>query len=430
MDHGSRRHAAWSASASARNWACPGALALISSLGVEDRESRAAAWGTACHQVAEHCLRDGQDAADFIGRTVRTTSFAFEFDDEMAECTQTFLDYVKLRVEAYLNSDPNPDFWRNDAVLLVEQKFDLAPIDPPFEAGGTGDAVLLFPAWGLVEIVDLKTGMGFVDATENLQLRTYALGALIANRGPWRKVRATIVQPRVGDRPVRYEEIDVADLLDWTADLKDAMARCKGAIDGFASHGAGVEWSRDNLRPGPHCDKTFCPARASCPALEAKALAAAHTFFRPEGTIAVPPEPKGLSNEKVAAILDAADMIEGWLNAVRAEGRHRVESGLTVGDYILVPKRGTRKWKLADDEAALAGALQDVTEPLGIDHDSLYERKIKSPNQVEKILGAKRKGLIADLWATEVSGTNLVRSDKTTREAVTPPALQFFTKES
>lgn len=426
MDHGSRHHAAWSASASARNWACPGALALISFLGVEDRESRAAAWGTACHQVAEHCLREGQDAADFIGRAVRTTSFAFEFDDEIAECTQTFLDYVNGRLADYHAATDGG----TDCKLLIEQKFDLAPIDPPFEAGGTGDAVLLFPAWGLVEIVDLKTGVGWVDATENLQLRTYALGALLANRGPWRRVRSTIVQPRVGDRPVRFEEIGVADLLDWTADLKDAMAQCKGAIDGFASHGAGVEWSRDNLRPGPHCDKTFCPARASCPALEAKALAAAHTFFKPEGAIAVPPEPKGLSNEKVAAILDAADMIEGWLNAVRAEGRHRVESGIAVGDYILVPKQGRRKWKLADDEVALAGALADVTDPLGIDHDALYERKIKSPNQVEKILGAKRKGLIADLWAAEVSGTNLVRSDKTTREAVTPPALQFFKKEN
>ena len=421
-DHAARAHAAWSASASVRNWRCPGAMALIDSLGIEDKETRAAAWGTACHQVAEHCLRDEQDAADFIGRTVSTAKFRFEFDVEMAETTQAFLDYVRGRLAEYREATG-----RDDAILLIEQKFDLAPIKPPMPAGGTGDAVLLFPAWGLIEIVDLKTGMGWVAADENLQLRTYALGAMLANPGQWRRVRATIVQPRVGNGAPRWEEVDLSDLLDWTLDLKAAMD-----MSAAASRAAALgdkrprSWEADYLRPGDHCDKTFCPARAACPALQTKALEAAQTFFEPEGGVATPPDPKSLPVEKVVAILDAADMIEGWLNAVRAYGRELVESGREVGPYILVPKRAMRKWK-EEDQTAL---LNDLTCATGILPDDLFERKIKSPAQVEKLLGKKNVGKIADLVTQESSGTNLVRSDKTTREAVRAPVLSLFTKET
>lgn len=438
-DHGARDHAQWSASASARNFACPGAIALISSLGIEDKTSRAAAWGTACHQVAEHCLREDQDAAEFVGRSVKAEPFTFEFDDEMAECTQEFLDYVRGRITEYDLAGLQEEKWCG-ATLLIEQKFDLAPINPPMQAGGTGDVVMLFPAWGLIEIVDLKTGMGYVDANENKQLRTYALGAMLANAGSWDKVRATIVQPRVGKQAVRYEEIDIVDLFDWTQDLKGAMAESAEAIKAAPKNGlvAGAKiseaWTATFLVPGDHCDKTFCPARSTCPALQQAAMSAALTHFEPvSGEIAVPPDPKSLPVDKVAAVLDAADMIEGWLNAVRAYGRELVESGVTVGapgqEYILVAKQGRRKW--AVDEADLPSALQEVLyEEKDIQHDDLFERKIKSPAQIEKLLGKKRHGLIKDLWAMESSGTNLVRADKTTREAVAPPALQFFTKET
>ena len=164
--HADRGHARWSASASARNFACPGALALIEHLGVEDKESEAAAWGTVCHQVAEKCLRSGANASAHIGTTERTESFSFTFDEEMADCTQVFLSYVRGRLAEYAEAEANMNTGGCDvpATLLIEQRFDLAPINPPFEAGGTGDAVLLFPAWGLIEIVDLKTGKGWVEA--------------------------------------------------------------------------------------------------------------------------------------------------------------------------------------------------------------------------------------------------------------------------
>lgn len=432
--HADRAHAAWSASASVRNWSCPGALALTEHLGIEDRETRAAAWGTACHQVAEMCLRSGKDAIDFEGTEQRTKEFSFTFDEEMADCTQVFLDYVRERPEEYarwcLDRGIDTALPENTAVLLIEQKFDLAPINPPFEAGGTGDAVLLFPAWGLIEIVDLKTGGMWVEATGNKQLRTYALGAAIANPGPWKRVKSTIVQPRVGDTPVRSEEIDICDLLDWTADLVEAMQRSRAALDAFPKGGLVVgdaateAWIAAYLNPGDHCRGTFCPAAARCPALQVLALKEAHTFFTPveDGVEAVapPPAPQDLPIPKIVGILDAADMIEAWLNSVRQYARELVEAGQEVGPYILVDKMARRKWK---DEETLAADLKRLVH---LEGEALYERKLKSPAQIDKLVGKKGATLIADLWAKESSGTNLVRSDKTSRTPALPAAQKFF----
>jgi hypothetical protein len=186
------------------------------------------------------------------------------------------------------------------------------------------------------------------------------------------------------------------------------------------------------LIAGDHCHATFCPAAGrGCPAIEKKALEAAHTFFAPVKAkvkaIASPPDPRTMPVEKVVGVLDAADMIENWLNNVRQYARELVEAGETVGDYILVDKQARRKWIHADDEARVLADLCDAT---GLDPDDMWARKIKSPAQVDKLLGAKKKPLIKDLWVQESSGTNLVRSDKTTRVPAIPAAQKFFTKET
>lgn len=423
MEHGSRAHAQWSASASERNFACPGALRLIESMGVEDRESEAAAWGTACHQVAERCLRSGEDADAYLDTTEKTKLFTFTFDEEMVECTQVFLDYVRGRGAEYRAAHPHITSFADPLAdeLLIEQKFDLAPIDPPIPAGGTGDAVLLFPAWGLIEIVDLKTGRGWVDAENNKQLRTYALGAAIANPGPWKSVMSTIVQPRVGNEPVRSETIDICDLLDWTVDLLTAM-HASAAPDA-------------PLIAGGHCHGTFCPAAGrGCPALEKAALDAAHTFFAPvTAAVAEPPDPRTMPVEKIVGVLDAADMIENWINGVRQYARELVEAGQEVGDYILVDKQARRKWAIGDEDELIL-ALKKAT---GLSREDFVAENVMSPAQVETRIKAslgltkeKAKAKIADLAPAKSSGTNLVRADKTTRAKALPAAQKFFTPET
>lgn len=407
--HADREHATWSASATERNWNCSGALALT--MDMPESTSEAADWGTSCHQVAEVCLRENRDAAEWIGKTVKGKKYSFEFDDEMAETTQVYVDYVRGRMAEYEAATGDK------AILLIEQRFSLADLKPPFDAGGTGDAVIIFPLWEMIEIVDLKGGRGVrVAADENKQMRSYSLGAMLANKGlKVKRIKATIIQPRT-DRQPKSEEFHVADLIDWTADLLAAMNRSKIALDNRSQAASEAIWAAAWLNPGPWCSKTFCKAQGFCPALQQKALDAAGVWFDDLDRPRIANAPEAMSPEALAQALNAADLIDGWINAVRAYAHSQAEMGVTIPDYVLVEKIGRRRWK--DETGAEAKLKALVDEP--------YTKKLVSPAQAEKLLGKKRAGEIADLIEKPVTGTNLTRADKTTRSAVPPAVNKHF----
>lgn len=410
MIAGGKAHATWSASATARNWACPGALALCAKA-PQQPESEAAAWGTACHTVSEDCLREGRDPAEWIGRAVRTKEHAIEVDEEMADTARFYVDYVLDR----------------GGRLTIEQRFGLVALNPPFDAGGTADAVVYRSDERALEVIDLKGGRGVVvEAEGNKQLRTYALGAMLANPGrAIDTVTVTIVQPRAGRDAVRSETFHVADLVEWTADLLDAMKASAAAMAAYTTVTGGVsmdEWSEANLRAGEHC--RFCPARAICPAQEKAALEAAGVWFDDLDKPRLRNTPDELDPERLARVLDVAGMIEDWLNAVRALAHNLAEAGTEIPGYILVEKIGRRRWK---DEAAAEVAFAQAELPDDITH----ETKLRSIAQIEKALGAKRKreleSLLSMLTEKPVTGRNLVRADKTTRPAVAGPGSLLST---
>lgn len=423
--HHDRAHARWSASATAANWACPGRLALVESLNMPDKESEAAAWGTAAHSLSEKCLRSGKDAADFIGTTEKTKEHSFGVDDEMAECAQTYVDYVRVVSGS------------EGAVLHIEQNFSLAALDPPIESGGTGDAIIWTPSVFELEIVDLKGGRGvLVEAKGNPQLRTYAVGAMLAFADlPVETVRVTIVQPRAAhkDGRIRSEAFAVADLVEWTGELLTRMGLCADAIAEFKAVVSGAvtmaEWAAKWLVPGDHCDKSFCPARAVCPALEQKVLDAAAVWFDDAGP-RVSNAPNTLSPEALAERLDIADMIESWVSAVRAYAHARAETGVTIPGYILVDKEGREKW---NDAAAEQTAARAAIAAGLADKDVYNAPKMRTPKQVRDALKkAKRNNVAEALLAysgAPKTGTNLVRSDKTSRPAATP-AVERWTDPS
>lgn len=406
-DHGARDHAEWSASSTDRNWNCAGALTL--SAQYPDKESEAAAWGTACHQLSEKCLRSGRDADEFVGSIEKTKADEFEVDDEMAETAQAYVDYVRAVGKAGLG-------------VQIEQKFSLAALNPPFEAGGTADAVVYLDKERRLEVVDLKGGRGVVvEAKGNPQLRTYALGAMLANPGlPVSTITVTIVQPRAGHRDgrVRSETFHVADLVEWTADLLAAMRRARAAADAFATTPRAA-WAAQFLAAGPHCK--FCKAAGACPALEQRTLDAAGVWFDDLDQPRLANAPDSLSPEELAKRLDLADLIEDWISAVRAYAHGLAEHGVVIPDYILVDKEGRRAW--AADEAKVAADLASVVK---LTDEQIYARKLRTPAQIEKALGAKRKAEIENMWHRPAKGTNLVRSTKTTRPAATPAVEKHF----
>jgi hypothetical protein len=420
--HAEREHATWSASSTERNWNCPGALALTKDL--PDTSNEAADWGTACHQVAEKCLRQGKDPNDFLGTTEKGKKHSFEVDEEMAETAAVYVDYVRQRMAEYEAETGQ------SALLFIEERFSLASLNPPFDAGGTSDAVLIFPAWEMIEAVDLKGGRGVVvEAKGNPQARTYALGAMLQHQGVRiRQVRSTIVQPRAGhkDGRIRSETIHAGDLLEWTSDLLEAMRHSYDAFAAAAdspSPGTDPAWAAAFLKAGDHCK--FCKAAGFCPALEQKALDAAGVWFDDLDQPRLSNAPDTLSPERAAQLLDAADMIGDWINAVRAYWHGQAEGGVTIPGYILVAKEGREKW-LDDEASARAAAL---AKQAGVPEEKVFNApKIRTPKQVRDAV-KKAKGdlsLFAGLSSADVTGTNLVREDKTTRPAATPSVHQHL----
>lgn len=412
--HAERDHATWSASATERNWNCPGALALTKDL--PDTTSEAADWGTVAHEIAEICLSQGKSPNDFHGQVRKGKKFEFTVDDEMCECVADYVDYVRKHLP--------PDGHAMHAMhAIIEQRFSLDSLKPPFDAGGTADAVIYFPSEKLLEVVDLKTGKGgTVEVTENKQLRTYALGALLANKGlDVMQVRSTIVQPRKPhkDGRIRSETYHVADLLEWTGELLAAMKKSSLALSdraGREKDGSLAFWNGEWLKPGDHCAKTFCGARGFCPALQQKVYDEAAVWFDDQDKPRLANSPDAMSPEAIAKALDAADMIEGWVNAVRAYAHTQAESGVTIPNYLLVEKIGRRAWT---NEAEAVARLETAG------HDP-YTKKPVSPAQAEKLLGKKQASLIADLIEKPVTGTSLVRADKTTREPVQSAVAKFL----
>lgn len=444
--HAERGHATWSASATERLWACPGSLALT--IDLPETTSEAADWGTCAHEIGEALLFDrDKKAIDWIGKTLKGKEHSFEVDEEMAETAQIYADYCWGQADTYKLATGKP------ALRFVEERFSLAKLSPPFDAGGISDHVIIYPEWKLIEVIDLKGGRGHVvEAKGNPQGRTYALGAMLAHEGAFiERIKVTIVQPRAPhkDGRIRSDEFHVADLVEWTADLREAMERANVAIGAAPTRPAWIEtypqidefdtptgktfdvlrvdvppdWASAYLKSGDHCK--FCKAKATCPAIEKAVQDRVGLWFEETGEPKLANMPDADDPAKLASDLDALDMIEGWCNARREHAHRLAEAGVDIPGYVLVEKQGREKF--IDDSKVLT--LMDLN---GVP-DSVYlnDPKLRTPKQVRAAL--KKAGLsvsIDELAETPSAGTNLVRADKTSRQPVQGTTARYFEQPS
>jgi hypothetical protein len=275
------------------------------------------------------------------------------------------------------------------------------------------------------ELVTNKATTAILAAKGNPQLRTYALGALLANKKlDVERVTVTIVQPRAGhpDGRIRSETFHVIDLMDWTQDMLAAMRRSREALDAKATMPEAA-WAATYLSPGGHCRDTFCKAQATCPALRQAALDAVGVHFSPiDDTPMIANSPDSGSPEERAKRLDMLDMIEAWIKEVRAHEHRMAEMGQPAPGYALVEKTGREKW--VDEEAARAAiAATGLAEEKWVNPG-----KLRTPKQVREALKKAKAdaSALAGLSETPSGGTNLVRIDQTTR-TVKPAVEQHFT---
>lgn len=366
-------HASLGASNAYRWMACPASPRMCE--GLPNKSSVYAAEGTAAHALGELCLANSNHPGHYLGETIE----GFEVTDDMAQAVAVYYDYVR--------GIAGPD----DDVRL-EQRVSLEKLSPPVPMFGTSDCIVYRQREKKLWVIDYKHGAGVpVEAIGNPQGRYYALGAMLAlgKDQPVGEVEIVIVQPRAPhpDGPIRSETVSAAALVDFAADLLDAANRTL-ADDA-------------PTMPGDHCG--FCTAAGICPGLRQQALAVAQAEFGP-------PDPRTLAPEQVADLLQKADIVEAWVKSLRAHAYATLENGGNIPGFKLVPKRATRKWINEAEAAAEVG-------------DQFWDRKARTPAQVEKIFG---KAAIEGLTVSVSSGLTMVsESDK--RQAAALSAADDFT---
>jgi hypothetical protein len=224
----------------------------------------------------------------------------------------------------------------------------------------------------------------------------YGLGAMIANPVPITKIVLTIVQPRCfhPDGNIRSWETTGMELLDFAAQL---VSDAKNTEDPDAT-----------LKTGDHC--RWCKAQGICPAIQDKALSTAQMVFAP----AVSYDPA-----KLADTLEKLDQIEAWAKSVRSFAYSEAEAGRIPPGYKLVDKRATRKWKEGLQAA-------NVAMVFGVELDQVLETKMKSPAQVEKLVGKSAAKDLEELTVKESSGRNLVKESDARRPSLGNQASDVF----
>lgn len=362
---------------------CAGSVALAAN--IAPTTSVYAEEGTEAHRIASECLEKGLNAKDHVDVMTMLKSTEAEVrqsGDELADAVQVYLDYVRsLR-------RPGKDH------LMVEWRFDLSSV---FRGCfGTADAVIWRPDEKLLVVCDYKHGAGVpVEVVGNPQLLYYGLGALMTCGYNAAKVKLAIVQPRCGHPkgPVREDDIDALELLEFRADLI-AYAKKTEAPDA-------------PLTPGDHC--RFCPAAPVCPGLRDRATAMAKLDFSP----ALP-----YDAAKLSKALAMREPIKAWVKSLDEFAYRELEQGRKIPGWKLVPKRATRKW-------ASEGDVTDFLQDMGTKPEDIYEpRSIKSPAQMEKVPGIG-KGTLDKFITKESSGHTLAPESDDRPEAVVGPAADF-----
>lgn len=338
-------HAELSPSSAERWVTCPGSVAL--SRGLTDTSSAAANEGTGAHDLAARALVSGLPADSYKRLAMEGGSVV---DDDMARHVQGYID----RVHAFRDAV--------DGELFVEQRLPIDHITGEKDASGTSDVVIV----GETEliVIDLKYGMGVtVIADNNWQLMTYALGALrkFALCSDFETVRLVIDQPRLG--AVSEWVITVPELEAFGAKLSTAAEATRQPDAPLVPSSKGCRW---------------CRAKATCPALANEVL----DMFEGGFTEASAPIQPTDAAERLAYVLDRADMIEAWVKAIRGAVDTKLRAGELVPGYKLVQgKRGNRKW--SSDENAI-----ELLKAMRLKHDVMYSYSVISPTTAEKLFKA------------------------------------------
>ena len=331
-------HAILSASSSHRWMNCTPSARLEREFA--DRETEAAAEGTAAHALCEHKLRRALK--------MRSRKPVSKYDcDEMDAYTDGYVEFVLEQLaQAKLECA--------DPLVLIEQRLDFSCWVP--EGFGTGDCLIV--ADKLLHIIDFKYGQGvLVEAEENPQMMLYALGALRLFDSLYNitEVSMSIYQPRREN--VSTWTISVDELNAWAENTLKPKAE-------LAHKGEG------DYLPGPWCQ--FCKAAVKCRARAEEKLQLARFEFAP---------PPLLSDEEIEDILTKLDDLTKWASEIQAYAQDAaVNHGKVWRGFKLVATRTNRRYT---DEETVIQAAKDAG------YTDIFKKSLIPITEMEKLMSKK-----------------------------------------
>lgn len=382
--------------------------------------------GTCAHGVAAMCLTEGKPATAYIGRRIEVGPHrTYEFREDMAAPTQCYVDAVLELKRQFVAQGASVS-------MHVEVRVPIGHITGEEGAEGTSDTVLIatFPDGSSTAVViDLKFGQGVrVDAVKNKQGMLYALGTLRA-LDPLDEITTVLIvihQPRIAEEPSQWQ-CTVAELQEFAY---EAGCRAREAIRIYKGEmGPGPV----GLRAGEHCKKTFCKARATCPALESfvqENVGADFEVIEKSAThadcaaVIDATSPVRQTDDSLGKKMAATSIIEDWIKAVRAETERRLLAGVEVPGYKLVKGRqGDRAWTSKDEAEKLLKSFR-------LKQEEMYKFTLISPTTAEKVLKeSPKRWAKAETLITRSEGAISVApvSDKRPAITIAPPVDDFDT---
>ena len=147
----------------------------------------------------------------------------------------------------------------------------------------------------------------------------------------------------------------------------------------------------------------WCPAKSICPKQQQQFdLVAKQTDITTMDKEQIKEVMHTLTIDQITAILDKANHVEKFIDAVRVHAMTQMEAGAVIPGWQLAPKRATRKW--IDSEKTLNGLLR-----AGLTASQIYETNLISPAEAEKLLSKEQRVILDELSVKISSGLTLAR---------------------
>lgn len=355
-------HSNISPSQAERFFNCPGSVQAQAKVDIIQPSSIFALEGTAIHEFAAQCLKEGVNPHDRKGDIIEVRdNYGDVVDFEVNDDFIFTVDVYRNKMLSLLK-----EHGVSPKALQIEAKFSIPEIDK--NAKGTTDCS--FVAGSTLYVWDLKAGRGvIIDPEENKQAMYYALRPFFDARMFIDRIVIGIIQPRAKEG-------------DWIKDWETTPKR----LDQFAEElKEAIKRTREKdpeLKAGPWCKwckvEGLCSARTKKVETQVRALAPDNTWRFPALSALTP--------EQIGNALPALEIVKSVLENLQGYALALASKGEDIPNYSLARKRKHRRWINE----------QSVIEKFGAEYgDDIFKPKtLRTPAQLEKVV--KDKDELAD----------------------------------